>query len=73
MRRPAQLETGWSHLGHKELGSWSLLVSMGGAGQRGQGGHVLWGTQKEMRTSRENAEVVSRKNLLTLVLSALNL
>lgn len=31
------------------------------------------GTQKEMRTSRENAEVVSRKNLLTLVLSALNL
>lgn len=33
----------------------------------------LAGTQKEMRTSRENAEVVSRKNLLTLVLSALNL
>lgn len=43
MRRPAQLETGWSHLGHQELGSWSLLVPMGGAGQKGQGGHVLRG------------------------------
>lgn len=43
MRRSAQLETGWFHLGHKELGSWSLLVSMGGAGQKGQSGHVLWG------------------------------